>query len=76
MKQIRRLTRLKLIRLQSGLSQSEVAKKISLAQSRLSVFENGQIDPSPKQKKKIAKVFGLSVEELFEPDEELKPNAL
>lgn len=76
MKQSRRLTRLKLIRLQSGLSQSDVARKIKLAQSRLSVFENGQFSPSQKQKRKLAKVFGLSVEELFEPDEELKSNAL
>jgi DNA-binding XRE family transcriptional regulator len=73
LKQTRYLTRLKLVRLQSGFSQREVAQKIHYHQGRLSQFENGQLRPPTKIKKKLAKLFGLQIEELFESDEELKP---
>lgn len=61
------LTNLKAVRLASGLKQSEVAEKIGISLPWYSLLENGRFVPTDPVKKKIAEVFGESVDELLKP---------
>ncbi len=49
-----KLTKIKLYRLERGIFQWEVAKKIGIPESQLSKIENGRIAPSQDLVKKIA----------------------
>lgn len=51
--------KLKLIRFTLGLSQEEMAKKLSVSQGYYSQIEKGKIVPSDRLKNRIAYVFGL-----------------
>jgi len=49
-------------RIQSGIRQNELAKKLKTSQSYISRLENGSLSPSIKMLQKIAEVFGGFVE--------------
>lgn len=49
-----KLTKIKLLRMQRGIFQWEVAKKIGIPESQLSKIENGRVAPSQDLVKKIA----------------------
>ena len=49
-----KLTKIKLYRLERGIFQWEVAKKIGIPESQLSKIENGRVAPSQDLVKKIA----------------------
>lgn len=66
--------KLKAIRLQRGLSQSQVGNKLDFNYTYLSKIENGQI-PSLKLLKKLADFYNISVAELF-GEEVSVPNEL
>lgn len=51
------VTDLKLRRLKAGLKQIEVFKLTNIDRSRLSLIENGWIDPKPEELKKIKAVI-------------------
>lgn len=53
------------VRKKSGLRQEDVAKKLDVDQSTVSFWESGRFKPSRKYRKKLAKLYGLTVEELF-----------
>ena len=54
------------IRKEAGLRQEDVAKKLDVDQSTVSFWESGRCNPSRKYHKKLAKLYGCTVEELFE----------
>ena len=54
------------LRLSAGLMQSEVAKKLNVTIIAVSNWENGKNGISRKYHKKLAKLYGVSVEELME----------
>jgi len=51
-----------------GLNQWDISVKTGIPQSKLSLIERGYIDPKEEEKRKIAKVLGCKVTEVF-PDE-------
>ena len=59
------MNRIKLLRLKSGMKQSDLAEKIMVSQSSLSGYENGKFEPDSKTLLKIANAFHVSVDYLL-----------
>ena len=51
-------------RLKLGLSQDELAKQVGCKRSTIACYETGVISPSLTIAKKLAKLFGISLDEL------------
>ena len=58
------------IRKERGIRQDEFAKCMGVSRQTISSLENGRDNPSITLAYKIAKCFGLSIEEVFIFDEE------
>ncbi|WP_163513656.1 helix-turn-helix transcriptional regulator [Fodinicola acaciae] len=59
--------RLRVLRAERGWSQAELAKRIEVSRQTVNTIENGRYDPSLPLAFTIAKVFGLTIEDIFEP---------
>lgn len=59
-------TKLKEFREKAGLKQSELADLVSARRETIVHLENGRYNPSLKLAMDLAKVFNVTVEELFE----------
>ena len=60
------------IRKEQGILQDEMAKALGVSRQTISSLENGRYNPSILLAYKIAKYFGLTIEEVFVfEDEEL-----
>jgi len=59
-------TKLKEYREKAGLKQSELAELVSARRETIVHLENGRYNPSLKLAMDLAKVFKVTVEELFE----------
>ena len=57
--------KIKASRLKLKITQAELALKISIPQSTISKWENGTSDPSTSNLFALAKLYGISVEELI-----------
>ena len=55
-------------RIAAGLRQVDVAKRMDVDQGAVSKWESGETRPSRKYHKKLARLYGCTVEELFEED--------
>lgn len=55
---------LKELRLSSGVLQEDVAKKLDVTQSAISYWESGKTRPCRKYHKKLAKLYGCTVEDV------------
>ena len=62
--------RIEEIRKERGIRQEEFAKAMGVSRQTISSLENGRYNPSILLAYKIAKHFGLSIEEVFIFDEE------
>ena len=60
---------IKSLRIKRGLTQEELAKKLNINSCTISRIETRKQSPSVKTLKKIAKEFGVSIEELTNEDE-------
>ncbi len=60
------------IRQERGIKQDELAKALGVSRQTISSLENGRYDPSILLAHKIAKMFGMSIEEVFLFEEEEK----
>ncbi len=54
----------------AGMTQSEVAKALGVNQSAVSFWESGRNQPRGKQMVKLAKLYGVTVDELLREDEQ------
>jgi len=63
-------TKIKEYRERAGLKQSELAELVHARRETIVHLENGKYNPSLKMAMEIAKVFHVTVEELFEFTEE------
>jgi putative transcriptional regulator len=61
---------MKELRARDGLRQADLARKVGVRRETISFVENGEYNPSLLLAVKIARVFGASVEEVFQFDEE------
>ena len=55
-----------------GLNQWDIAVKTGIPQSKLSLIERGYVTPKEDEKKKIAKILGYRVTEIFPENGDLK----
>ena len=62
--------RIEQIRKERGIRQEEFAKSMGVSRQTISSLENGRYNPSILLAHKIAKYFGMSIEEVFIFDEE------
>ncbi len=63
---------LKSIRREKGLSQSELAKKLNLADTSISAYELSKNEPTIETLKNMSKLFNISIDELVGNDFEKK----
>ena len=62
--------RMEEIRSQRGIRQEELAKRLGVSRQTISSLENGRYNPSILLAHKIARYFGLTIEEVFIFEEE------
>ena len=60
--------RIKVLRAERDWSQAELAERLGIARQSLNAIENGKADPSLPLGMRIAKVFGVRVEDVFSDD--------
>lgn len=61
--------RLKVLRAECNWSQADLADKLDVSRQSVNAIETGKYDPSLPLAFKIAKVFGLPIEQIFSDDE-------
>lgn len=64
------ITKLKEYRAKTGMKQGELAELVEVRRETIIRLEKGQYNPSLKLAMDIAKVFGVTVEELFSFEDE------
>ena len=62
--------RLEEIRTQKGIRQEDFARQMGVSRQTISSLENGRYNPSIMLAYKIAKYFGMTIEEMFIFEEE------
>ena len=62
--------RIEQIRKEKGILQEEFAKSLGVSRQTISSLENGRYNPSILLAHKIAKYFGMSIEDVFVFEEE------
>ena len=55
---------IKELRLKAGFTQAQLAKKMNVDQSCVSLWESGKTAPAKKLRKKLAKVLSCTVDDL------------
>lgn len=60
--------RIKVLRAEKSWSQAELAERLNVARQSLNAIENGKADPSLPLGMRIAKAFGVRVEDVFSED--------
>ena len=58
------------LRTQRGVRQDELAAALKVSRQTISSLENGRYNPSIRLAMRIARYFGLTVEDIFMDDEE------
>lgn len=61
--------RLKVLRAERDWSQADLAERLDVSRQSVNAIETGKYDPSLPLAFKIARLFGLSIEEIFTDDE-------
>lgn len=61
--------RLRELRAERGWSQAELAERLEVSRQTVNAIETGKYDPSLPLAFKLARLFRLPIESLFEPDE-------
>ena len=60
--------RLKVLRAERDWSQQALADKLGVSRQSVNAIETGRYDPSLPLAFTIAQVFGLAIEDIFQPD--------
>jgi putative transcriptional regulator len=61
--------RLRVLRAEREWSQAELAERLAVSRQTVNAVETGRYEPSLGLAFRIAGLFGVSIEEIFEPDE-------
>ena len=61
---------LRLLRAERNWSQADLADHLDVSRQTVNALETGKYDPSLPLAFKIARLFGLPIEAIFQPDEE------
>ena len=65
-------TRLRVLRAEREWSQAELAERVHVSRQTINAIETGKYDPSLSLAFNIAKLFGMTIETVFLPDETLR----
>jgi putative transcriptional regulator len=68
--------RLKILRAQRDWSQGDLADRLEVSRQSINAIETGRYDPSLPLAFRIAELFGLSIEEVFESPSRRKSGAI
>ena len=60
--------RLRLLRAERNWSQADLADQLEVSRQTVNALETGRYDPSLPLAFKIARLFGLSIEAIFQPE--------
>lgn len=60
--------RLRILRAERGWSQADLAKHLDVARQSVNAIETGKFDPSLPLAFRIARLFGMRVEDVFEDE--------
>jgi transcriptional regulator with XRE-family HTH domain len=60
------MLRLKLWRLQHGLTQGDAARLLGMGESTFALLESGRLRPTPQQLDTLSRYFGAQTKSLFE----------
>ena len=63
------LNRLKVLRAERDWSQADLAGRLGVSRQAVNAVETGKFDPSLPLAFKLARVFGMSIEEIFEDED-------
>jgi putative transcriptional regulator len=63
--------RIRVLRAERQWSQADLAERVSVSRNSINSIENGKFDPSLPLAFRIADAFGLSIEDVFQRDEEV-----
>ena len=66
--------KLKVLRAMRNWSQADLAERLDVSRQTVTALETGKYDPSLPLAFKIARLFQLPVEQIFEPDLEQEHN--
>ena len=66
------MNRVRELRSERGWSQGELGEQLGVSRQTVNAIETGKYDPSLPLAFKIAALFELAIEEVFEPDEKPK----
>lgn len=61
------INRLRVLRAEHGWSQAEVADRLGVSRQTVNAIETGKYDPSLPLAFGIARLFGKTIEEIFDP---------
>ena len=62
-------TRLRVLRAEREWSQAELANRLQVSRQTVNAIETGKYDPSLPLAFKIARLFALQIEDVFDPEE-------
>jgi len=62
--------KLKVLRAEGDLSQADLAHMAGVSRQTINAIETGKYDPSLPLAFKLAKLFKLTIEEVFDPDDQ------
>jgi putative transcriptional regulator len=62
-------TRLRVLRAERGWSQADLAQRLHVSRQTINAIETGKYDPSLSLAFNIAKLFSMSIENVFMPEE-------
>ena len=60
--------RLKVLRAEKGWSQAELAERLEVARQSVNAIETGKSEPSLSLAFRIARLFGLRIDEIFQEE--------
>ncbi len=61
--------RLRVLRAENNWSQAELAKRLNVSRQTINAIENGKYDPSLPLAFKMAVLFNMPIEQIFEPSD-------
>jgi putative transcriptional regulator len=63
--------RLRVLRAERAWTQADLADRLEVSRQTVNALETGKYDPSLPLAFRIARVFGTSIEEVFQPEDEM-----
>jgi len=67
------INRLRVLRAERSWSQAELAERLGVSRQTVNAIETEKYDPSLPLAFRISRVFGLAIEEIFQPDDASPP---